>query len=149
MKVRWLKDFSSDADDLFRVSGGHNVSVNVALFLIAAGWARAELRLADDRRHRVGPGPTKDRRRKNRRRVPTRPPIALRRNPDKYAWVASLLGATPSNNPMQFIFVTIFSLVVVILVYATLRPSMSRPDHDVGAASEDWRAQQRRLSDEH
>jgi len=143
MKVRLLK---SDAGDPFHVS--HNVSCNVALFLIAAGWARAELRMADDRRSRVAPWPTTDRRRKNRR-VPTRPPKALRRHPDKYAWSASFLGATPSNSPIRFMLVTIFSLIGLIVVYATLRPLAHRRDHDVGAVSEEWRAQQRRLSDEH
>jgi hypothetical protein len=48
---------------------------------------------------------------------------------------------------MRFILVTIFSLIGVILVYATLRPLTHRR-HDFGAVSEDWRAQQRRLSDE-
>lgn len=152
MKVRLLKHLSSatgsDADEQFHINGVHNVSYNVALFLIAAGWACAELRLADDRRHQAGPRGVADRRRINRRaRQP--PPIALRRNSDKYPWRAGLPGTTPSHNPMRFILLTIVSLMGAIFVYAALRPLTHRRDLDVGAVSDDWRAQQRRLSDEH
>ena len=151
MKVRLLKhisDTSSDADDLLHVDGVHNVSYNVALFLIAAGWACAELRLADDRRHQAGLRRVNDRRRTDRRSRQPRP-IALPRDSDKYQWAAGLLGTTSSNKPMRFIFLTIVSFMGAILVYATLRPLTHRRDLDVGAVSEDWRAQQRRLSDDH
>lgn len=71
MKVKFVRHLTfvtgEDVGDQYHVGEVHDVSLQVGLFLIAAGWAVAELRSDEDRRHRLGPRPVIDRRQAERR----------------------------------------------------------------------------------